>query len=159
LPVGLLDALGIKSGAYPNQLAEVLQPFVPILDLLASSACSEIVSTTVNANSVGQSVGFTIPQGEVWLCSGFSVQATTLVGEAITLSLIQRSIAAGSGGNAIRRWAADGSSAVGVRFSVSASDGLFWAQGGTYIGFAVHNITTAGNIVVTVSGNILRCRR
>jgi hypothetical protein len=161
LPVGLLDMLGIKSGAYPNNLIENIQPTLELFELLAESNATEIVSATNNvvAGGVGLFASHTVPQGEIWLCSGFSSACTTLVAEAITLSLIKRSLAVGVGGAPTRRWTKEGNVAAAINYVASASEGFFWAGAGSYIGFMVHSVTTAGTIVVTTSGAILRCRR
>ena len=159
LPVGLLDSLGIKSGSYPRTLLEDIRPILDLWEIVAVNNATEILTSSTTVNVTGLVNTFVVPSGETWLVPFAGLAGTTLVGEAIVIRQVLR---ANSGTNftvGVRTWPSVGSRTAAVSQFNTASDGPFWLNSGSAIGYQVETITTAGTIAITHNVVILRCRR
>lgn len=164
LPVGLLDGLGIKSGAYPRTLLEDIRPTLDLLELVAINNAFEILTGTVAVASLSGGArtiaALTVPQGETWLVQGFNVNCTTGAAE---LCVIQAAIFGGPNASVpLRVWnisGADLGGAAAIMSPLSASDAPFWSSSGQALGFWLFRSVTAATITVGLTASILRCRR
>ena len=163
LPLGLLDALGIKSGEYPRYLLREIRPAVDLLELLATSACTEVVTATLAqaAGTTGyvSTTGLLVPQGETWFVLGGSTIAAPGAAEAISLHYAVCRVTAAGSFRPVKRFDTSGSTTAGARLVSSGSVTPFWIGSGLCLGFGLETITTAGTINVTTEATILRCRR
>ena len=162
LPVGLLDALGIKSGAYPRNLLEDIRPTIDIIDVIGTVNCTELLNASSNVTASGffaNTAIFRVPQGETWLVNGAVARAATLVGESIVMSLAVFAELPPGSFLPVRKWPAEGSRAAGVSLVTCGCQSPFWVASGMSIGVAVEQTTTAGTIVASVTAQILRGRR
>lgn len=162
LPVGLLDALGIKSGSYPNELSSTILTYIDTLPIVAAQACTDFLELTVAVSTTGFnsfSSGYQVPQGEAWLVRNFSASCTTGAAEQIEFKAI--AYKSGITYNSVLRSPEvnSGKVAVGASAVLSCLPGPFWLTSIDLLAVHVASITTAGSISITSRANFVRCRR
>lgn len=88
LPTGLLDLLGMKgTGDTPHELAAYLQSNVDLTDLYLSDRVSFLLGSPT-ITGVGFVGGSPVPDGQVWLVQGLSLQSNPVTaGASVTISL------------------------------------------------------------------------
>lgn len=161
MPVGVLDALGIKSGSYPRTLSDILIPTLDILPPIVNQACNDFIETSLAIGATGLFTfanAFNVPQSEAWLVRGFSVSTTTLVTEQMTMKAVLNKTSLAQV-NTLREGPLAGQIAAKVTYVESSLLGPFWVTSNDYFGCIVESITTAATISVGARISMLRCRR
>lgn len=162
LPLGLLDALGIKSGSYPNNLLESIYPTFSLFELLAAAGCEESIGAQINTAGVALQALATVPQGETWMVAYAGAEAVLIAGELIDFSVVVLdTIPVLGGGTHVARvlGATNRLAAAGVARVCAGSVSPFWMTTGQQIGINVERWTSAGTISVPFTCRIHRCRR
>lgn len=156
LPLGLLGFFGIKNGgAYPQQLGNVLVPQMDMTDLLAVNYRENHVfqANTVAVGFLGQLDAVTVlpavvPNGEVWYLSSYSAAVFTGAGDAISATMVVRSLQSGSANGTTRALSNLITQGAAITTQNLCPDaGSRWVYPGDTFGAFVSSITSAtGNI-------------
>lgn len=166
LPLGLLGFFGIKNGgAYPQQLGNVLVPQMDLIDLLAVNYRENRVfqANTIATGFLGALDAVTVlpavvPNGEVWYLSAWSAAVFTGVGDAISASLVVRSLQSGSANGTTRALSPLITQAASLTTEqLCPNGGTRWFYPGDTFGAFVSSITSAtGNINCALHVNLTR---
>jgi hypothetical protein len=154
-----MDALGIKDGSYPRTLLDEIRSTLDLTELLAINNALEtaIVNSTPSAVAYFQS--FTVPQGETWLVAGTGASYLTGAAELMKMAIVWRANIGGAASSVMRKWDSVGADVAGLGAYSASVTGPFWLPSGSFLGFVVERITTAGSISVNQGISFLRCRR